>query len=388
MTRVAFLIRSLDRGGAERQLVELAVRLPRDRFAVTVLTFYGGGALEPMLEGTGVELVCLEKAGRWDVARFLRRTWREVDRRRPDIVHGYLGVANELAWLLGRARGARVVWGIRSASIDFSRYDWSHRASFLASAALSRFVDLVIYNSEAGAAEHRRSGYRPRQAMVIPNGVDVERFRRDEDGRRRVRAGWGVEVATPLVGLVARVDPTKAPEVFLAAAARLHDEAAGFHFVVVGDASSPYAAAIRESEAARRLGAALTWAGPRDDMPAVYSALDCLVLSSDREGLPNAVAEAMACETPCVTTRAGDSPRLVGDTGLVVPTRDDRALAEACRRMMAEPAATRAERGRAARRRIVGQFSTDQLVARTAEALEAVAARGAAAPTGSTRAGA
>jgi glycosyltransferase involved in cell wall biosynthesis len=180
MTRVAFLIRSLDRGGAERQLVELAVRLPRDRFAVSVLTFYGGGALEPMLEGTDVELVCLEKAGRWDVVRFLRRAWRELDRRRPDIVHGYLGVANELAWLLGRARGARVVWGIRSASIDFSRYDWSHRASFLASAALSRFVDLVIYNSEAGAAEHRRSGYRPRQAMVIPNGVDVERFRRDE----------------------------------------------------------------------------------------------------------------------------------------------------------------------------------------------------------------
>jgi glycosyltransferase involved in cell wall biosynthesis len=387
MTRVAFLIRSLDRGGAERQLVELAVRLPRDRFAISVLTFYGGGALEPMLEGTGVELVCLDKTGRWDVARFLRRAWREVDRRRPDIIHGYLGVANELAWLLGRACGARVVWGIRSASIDFSRYDWSHRASFLASAALSRSVDLVIYNSRAGAAEHRRSGYRPRHEMVIPNGVDVQRFRRDEDGRRRLRADWGVG-GKPLIGLVARVDPTKAPEVFLAAAARLHDEAAGFHFVVVGDASSAYAAAIRESETARRLGAALTWAGPRDDMAAVYSALDCLVLSSDREGLPNAVAEAMACETPCVTTRAGDSPTLVGDTGLVVPTRDDRALAEACRRLMAEPAAARAERGRAARQRIVSRFSTDQLVSRTAEALEAVVARGAAASTGSTRAGA
>jgi len=377
MTRIAFLIRSLDRGGAERQLVELARCLPRDRFAVSVLTFYGGGALEALLDGTGVELVPLGKTGRWDVAGFLRRAWRELGRLQPDVVHGYLGVANELAWLLGRARGARVAWGIRSASIDFSRYDWSHRASFLAGAALSRFVDLVVYNSEAGAAEHRRAGYRPRREVVIPNGVDVGRFRRDEAGRARVRAEWGVAPDEPLLGLVARVDPTKAPEVFLAAAARLHDQAPGWRFVVAGEASSPYAASIRRSDAARRLGSSLTWAGPRDDMPAVYSALDCLVLSSDREGMPNAVAEAMACETPCVTTRAGDAPAVVGDTGIVVPTRDDEMLAAACHRLLSEPPATRARRGRDARQRILTLFSTDLLVARTAEALEEVARAGA-----------
>ncbi|MCC7177530.1 MAG: glycosyltransferase [Acidobacteria bacterium] len=388
MTRVAFLIRSLDRGGAERQLVELARRLPRDRFTVSVLTFYGGGALEPLLAGTGVELVSLQKAGRWDVARFLGRAWREVGRRRPHVVHGYLGVANELAWLLGRAHGARVAWGIRSASIDFSRYDWSHRASFLASARLSRFVDLIIYNSEAGAAEHRRSGYRPRSELVIPNGVDVDRFHRDEEGRLRVRAEWGAGRDEPLVGLVARVDPTKAPEVFLAAAARLHARAPGWRFVVVGEASSPYAASLRQSDAARSLGASLTWAGPRDDMPAVYSALDCLVLSSDREGMPNAVAEAMACETPCVTTRAGDAPELVGDTGLVVPTRDDEALADACHQMLAESSEARAARGLAARTRVVGLFSTDRLVARTAQALEALASRSGSTARQGTRAGA
>jgi glycosyltransferase involved in cell wall biosynthesis len=162
----------------------------------------------------------------------------------------------------------------------------------------------------------------------------------------------------------------------------------GFRFVVVGDASSPYAVSIRKGEAAQRLGPALTWAGPRDDMPAVYGALDCLVLCSDREGMPNVVAESMACETPCVTTRAGDAATLVGDTGMVVPIRDDKALADACRRMMMEPAETRAARGRAARARIVSRFSTDQLAARTAEVLEVVAARQATTPSGRTRAGA
>jgi len=123
-------------------------------------------------------------------------------------------------------------------------------------------------------------------------------------------------------------------------------------------------------------------------MPAVYSALDCLVLSSDREGMPNAVAEAMACETPCVTTRAGDAPALVGDTGLVVPTRDDEALADACHQMLAESSEARAARGLAARTRVVGLFSTDRLVARTAQALEALASRSGSTARQGTRAGA
>jgi glycosyltransferase involved in cell wall biosynthesis len=224
--------------------------------------------------------------------------------------------------------------------------------------------------------------------MVIPNGVNVEHFRRDEDGRERLRASWGIGATEPLLGLVARVDPTKAPEVFLAAAARLHAQASRFRFVVVGDATSPYAQLIRESELARRLGKTLTWAGLHDDMPAVYSALDCLVLCSDSEGTPNVVAEAMACATPCVTTRAGDAPLLVGDTGLVVPIRDDEALAAACSRMMAEAPERRAGRGRAARARIVSLYSTDQLVVRTANALEAVAAGRVLTPTERTRAGA
>ena len=385
MTRVCFLIRSLEAGGAERQLVDLVRALDSTRFQITILTFYPGGALEDELAGSKVELVSLNKRGRWEVGGFLRRAYAAMVSRRPDIVHGYLGVANEIAWLLGRACGAHVVWGVRSSSLDLTQYDWTFRASFAAGMLLSRFVDLIIYNSHAGALVHWRYGYKPRREVVISNGVDVARFRRDESGRVRLRAHWGIAPEEWLVGIVGRIDPIKGYEVFLAAASILHDDEGRWRFVCVGGGDSAYARGIRDSSAARRLGRALVWAGARSDMSAVYSAMDCIVLSSSGEGLPNALAEAMSCEVGCVTTDVGDAARLVGDTGFVVPVGDARRIADACRMLRAENAEDRSRRVRAARARVAAEYSLAKLAFRTAEELEALAMTRTSAPPATRR---
>ena len=373
MVRLCFLIRSLNPGGAERQLVELVKRLDPSRFQVTVLTFYPGGLLEQDLAGTSVELISLRKQGRWDVAGFVARARAAVAARQPDIVHGYLGVANELALLVGRLCRARVVWGIRSSHLDLSQYDWSYAATFRGGAVLSRFVDLVIYNSAAGMRHYGAHGYRPRRAAVIPNGIDVSRFRFDADGRQRLRREWGIDPGERLVALVGRADPMKDTSLFLAAAQRLR--AAGpWRFVCVGDTSTDYGRRLQASAAARELGPSLVWAGTRADMPAVYSAIDTLVVASRfGEGLPNVLVEAMACEVPCVTTDVGDASAVVGSTGWVVPARDAAAIVAACRAAAAESESSRSIRGRAARQRVVDQFSAEQLVNRTSTILSEIA---------------
>src|SRR5436305_9702289 len=100
--QIFFLIRSLNYGGAERQLIELAKGLDKTRFAVTLATFYDGGALRPEIEGIeGVTVLSLRKKGRWDVMPFLWRLARAVRAARPQIVHGYMSVANELGILAG-----------------------------------------------------------------------------------------------------------------------------------------------------------------------------------------------------------------------------------------------------------------------------------------------
>src|SRR5262245_53217898 len=112
MIRLFFLIRSLERGGSERQLTELVKGLDKTRFTVIVATFYDGGALRREIEGLeGVKVVSLHKTSRWDLLAFLWRLARLVYAANPHIIHGYNGVANELGLLVGRVVGARVVCG-------------------------------------------------------------------------------------------------------------------------------------------------------------------------------------------------------------------------------------------------------------------------------------
>src|SRR6266511_1095274 len=126
MIRLLFLIRALNTGGAQRQLTELVKGLDKTRFAVTVATFYDGGALRSEIDDLGgVNVLSLHKRDRWDLLPFLWRLICLVREVKPQIVHGYMDVANELGLLMARMVGARAVSGLRASNMDLSRYDWA-----------------------------------------------------------------------------------------------------------------------------------------------------------------------------------------------------------------------------------------------------------------------
>jgi glycosyltransferase involved in cell wall biosynthesis len=327
---IVFLTRDLDIGGAQRQMVDLAAGLQRCGWKVKVASFYAGGALEGELAGAGVPLICLNKSGRWDMAGFLWRLLRLLRRERPDIAHGLLGVPNILLSLLKPVLGdTRVVWGIAASNMDLSQYDWLMRLEFRVSIALSRCADLMISNSRAGLDYHAARGYPPERIIVIPNGVDVQRFRPDAEARRRLRSEWGVAPDEKLVGVVGRLDPMKDHRNFLRAAARVAAVRPAARFVCIGD--GPSAFRLELEALARQLGLdrCLLWAGTREDICDVYNAFDVKVSSSISEGLSNAVAEAMATGVPCVVTDVGDSAEVVDGLGWVCPPDDSAALSTA-----------------------------------------------------------
>jgi len=370
MMKIAFLIRDLGYGGAQRQLVTLAEALDRRRFEVRVYTFYGGGPLEKNLREANVAVVSLGKTGRWDVVPFCWRLLKEVRAQRPDILHGYMEVPNLLCALLKPlARPARVVWGVWTGYIDLGHYDWLSRLTFRLARLASRAADLIVFNSNAGRDYYLTLGFPGDTMTVIHNGFDTERFKPDRGARARTRAEWDVSEDAALVGIVGRLDPMKDHPTFLKAAALLLTERPDVRFACVGEGPEPYAGELRR--AAERLGLSgrLIWAGARADMTAVYNAFDVVASSSYGEGFPNVIGEAMACGVPCVVTDVGDAALLVGATGAVVPPHDPAALAGALASCLA---GVTQESGLAARRRIVEEFSLGGLIRQTEGAMLAL----------------
>lgn len=370
--RVFFLIRTLVRGGAERQLVTLAKGLKNAGHEVSVAVFYANGALEVDLTEADVTVVDLAKRGRWDLHGFVWRLYKRLRYESPDVLYSSLAGSNICATLLGwlLPGPTRVVCRIASAYVDLAKYDRVTRFSYWLEARLARFCSLVICNSRSGVPYAVNRGFPERKIVVIPNGFDADRFSPDLEAGNVLRKRWGIPPKTWLVGLVARLDPIKDHATFLAAAALLAIDRADVWFVCVGGGDGEYLEELQAAARERNLGDRLIWAGEMRDMPAAYSALDIAVCSSYGEGFPNVVGEAMACETPCVVTDVGDAAWLVGDSGEVVVPGSAGALVAGLRRMLVRLECDGRSTGVVARKRIVTQFSVERLMGETEAVLD------------------
>jgi glycosyltransferase involved in cell wall biosynthesis len=369
--RIALLTRSLELGGAERQLCLLARGLKARGHEVAVVSFYPGGPLTAMLDEAGVAVASPGKAGRWDLLGFAGRLAGLLRAGSPQVVYSFLDTPNlAAAWLGPWLKGAKVVWGVRASDMDLTRYDWFARLVGRLQALSAAGADLIIANSRAGAEQARLRGLPGNKLLVIPNGIDTARFHPDPAAGRPWRERWGVAPGEDLVGLAARLDPMKDLPTFLGAAAITREARPGSRFVVVGGGPADYAEGLKALGRELGLAGALTWAGPQTDMPGIMNALDLCVLSSAfGEGFPNVVGEAMACETPCLVTDVGDAAWVAGEPGLAVPPRQPEALAMAALSLLAQTPEQRLALGRRLRARVVENFSLENMVGATERAL-------------------
>ena len=368
--KIVFLVRSLNYGGTEQQLVQIAKGLRARGLSLLIVVFYKGGALEKDLCEAEVPIRVLGKSGRWDVFGFLWQLIALIRKERPDLIYSLLAVPNILSVLSKLfLPSVLIVWGLRASNVDLSCYDWFVRFSYRLERRLSPIAQLIIVNSRAGAVFAREKGFPVEKMIVIPNGIDVQRFRPEPESGKPLRDIWGVSDRDILVGLVGRLDPIKDHATFLGAAALLVREKEDVRFVCIGEGSETYKNTLLNLSERLGLGRRVIWAGAYADMPAIYNALDIVCSSSFGEGFSNVIGESMACGVPCVVTNVGDSAWIVGGTGEVVPAKDPEAFAAGCRRLidrLEKPSLLKME----ARDRIVQNFSVEMLVGRTCHALE------------------
>jgi glycosyltransferase involved in cell wall biosynthesis len=364
-------------GGTERQFMNLGLSLDRSRFDL----------LFGCLRRWGYHLEEIDKRGipvfDYGVMTFKNpkalqaqiRLARDVRRCKIQIVHTYNFYANIFAIPPAKIAGARVVASIR----DMGVYLSPQRRR------LQRYVcsmaDRILVNAGAIKDWLVADGCAPQRITIIPNGIDVDRFSKPRASGRLHRE-LGLPSDAALVGVVGRLTRFKGLETFLEAAAVIAPQHPSARFLIVGDGvgrtqtldkDAEYRAELERLVARLGLQDRVIFTGFRADVENVFADLSVAVQPSLSEGLSNVLLEAMAAGVPVVATRVGGTSEAIRDgvNGVLVPSADSEALAEAIGSLLAVPPLA-ARLGNAARRSVTERFSLDQLATNTATFYESL----------------
>jgi glycosyltransferase involved in cell wall biosynthesis len=273
--------------------------------------------------------------------------------RQIDLVHAHDYKTDLLALLLSRVTGVRALatvhgWTGHSTRERICYYPADKRV-------LARYPRLIAVSSDI-ARELMKHGADPTRVTTILNAIDHRQFRREPQRVADARAALGLLPHHVVLGAVGRLEPQKRFELLLEAFAVLHLERPDLRLVLAGDGS------LREALDQQRRSLGLTEAvimtGHVTDVIPLHHAFDLFVQSSDYEGTPNSVLEAMAMETPIVATEAGGTAELVHDGvhGRIIPIGKVDRLIWGLQAALADPAAMR-RMADLARRRVEGELS-------------------------------
>jgi glycosyltransferase involved in cell wall biosynthesis len=351
--RVALVAGLVGERGAEKQLVYMARALDDAGVDVRIYSLKKEvGFYAPLLSSRGLEPVWVGKSRR----PLLRLAALSAELRRygPDFVQATHFYTNLYATIAGRLAGSIAI-GCSRNDVFSEMKDCGRWGRWLL-----RMPSVLLVNSQAAKRNAESLHLNPDNIHVIGNVIDLQDF-----DARQTRPAPSLAAPGQLVALaVGRLFTQKRFDRFLIALARARATAPDLKGVIVGD--GPEWPALESQAKALGLGPAnLTFLGRRTDVPALLGHADMLVLSSDHEGFPNVVLEAMAARLPVITTPAGEADLVVqhDETGYVVPFDDTEQMAARMARLADSPVLRR-QLGEAGRHRVEQHYSYDNLANR------------------------
>jgi glycosyltransferase involved in cell wall biosynthesis len=358
------LIPTLDRSGAEKQMVLLATGLPRDRFRVEVAALTRLGPLEGELKDAGLPVTLIGKRLKVDPFA-LGRLVRFMKAKKFDVVQTWIFAANVYGRVAARRAGVPVVVTAEMA-VDL----WKGKGQLAIDRRLAMWTDKVVGNSDAVVDFYRKAGVPDDRLAMIHSGIADEEP--PDVDPAAVRAEFGFAPGCPLAIFIGRLAAQKAVDDLLSALDLLQHTEPELRTLIVGD--GPLRDQLKARAHAFTLDASVKFLGHREDVPRLLAASDLLVLPSLYEGLPNVVLEAMRFRKPVVATAAPGTTEVVvdGATGRLVPMRDFVALARGIRELIRDPE-TAHRMGEAGRVRAEAEFRAETMVERFASLYEEIA---------------
>jgi glycosyltransferase involved in cell wall biosynthesis len=305
---VLFVIGSLTVGGAEKQLAMLTKGLKARGWQVAIFAFDASGVLADELRLARIRVV--DGGYRSSLSRFRKiatllscqfSLTMLLRRERPGVVHGFLPPATFVSALAARLARTQV-------SIISKRAMGTHQERIPVLKWLDRaangMADIVTANSVAVAEDTAaRDGYPFADIVVIPNGLDFTAIDRAVPQRDETRRKLGIAKDEIAITMVANLIPYKGHADLIRAFALLAPDHRAKLFLIGRD--DGIGASLTELAASLGVADRMVALGQRDDVPSLLSAMDIGVMTSDQEGLSNAVLEKLGSGLPVVATSAG-----------------------------------------------------------------------------------
>lgn len=359
-TRVALLIPTLDRSGAEKQCTLLAARLPRDQFDVHVVALTRGGPHADDLVAAGIPLTIIGKQFKFDPSSFWRLR-RELRRLQPDILHTWLFAANSYGRLCASViPQAKIV--VSERCVDSWKAGWQ---LWLDRRLISR-TDRLVGNSQAVVDFYRELGLPAEKLSCIPNGIDIVAEAPQNSDRALLRQELNVPADAFVAGYVGRLARQKRVEDLIWAVETLRQIRTQLHLVLIG--TGPEREKLEEFTRNVNCADHAHFLGHREDAARFLKAMDVFCLASSFEGMSNSVMEAMAAGLPVIASDIAANRELVvhNETGFLCKLGDTVGYMQYLRRLIDEPGL--GERlGATGRERVRTLFSIQNMVDRYAD---------------------
>jgi glycosyltransferase involved in cell wall biosynthesis len=304
-------------GGSEMVARDIALGLVKAGWPASVCALEHDGILREELNAQGVDTVVIAKRGR-EIIGPMFRLWKAFRSFQPDVVHTHHFYELFYAWPGALLCGARII---------HTEHEFHSLKNGRVKRRLRRLAILchkvTAVNDDTAVYLREVVGIPAHKVVTVGNGIDVERFK----GCGDVREMLGLEPSFPVAGIVARLEAPKNHALLLRAFCRLLQQIPEARLLIVGDGSLRG----KMEHLADDLGIHdhTLFLGARRDIPELLASMDVVALSSDLEGLPIAILEAMAAGRPVVATGAGGIGAVVRhcETGLLVRPGDEAGLA-------------------------------------------------------------
>jgi glycosyltransferase involved in cell wall biosynthesis len=369
--RVIEVITRLNIGGSASHVIFLTAALDPDQFEVTLITGKEGayeGSMMDLAAAKGVQPVVLPDLQRELNLRqdyvTLRTLYNFFRQEKPDIVHTHTAKAGTLGRVAALLAGVPVVLHTFHGHTFYGYFSPLKTGIFLnIERALAHGTDRIVAVSESLRRELLEM-YRvaaPQKLIAIPLGFELDEYMNCEPLCGELRRELAITEDTRLVGIIARLTPIKAPQLFLDVARRVRQERPDVQFLLIG--GGEMREALERSAHKMGLTGIVRFLGWRRDLPRLYADLDVVVLTSKNEGTPVSLIEAMASGVPVVSTNVGGVPDIVVDgvNGYLVPPGDEDALTAAILDLLNRPARARAM-GREGRSSVYPQYTVERLL--------------------------